>query len=66
MSETIQEQGLELDLDDDATYELVYDELYTEAMAEYEKLNQDIEKYLRRIDEEYGTQYCPTGFARLR
>lgn len=66
LSETIQEQGLELDLDDDETYELVYDELYTEAMGEYEELNQDIEKYLRRIDEEHGTQYCPTGFARLR
>lgn len=66
LTKIIEEQGLELDLDDDDTYNLVYEELFVEAMGEYEKLNQDIEKYLRQIDEQFGTQYTPTGFARLR
>lgn len=30
-----------------------------------EKQNDIIEKYLREIDEKYGTDYCPTGIARF-
>lgn len=30
-----------------------------------EKQNDIIEKYLREIDEKYGTEYCPTGIARF-
>lgn len=31
-----------------------------------ETINTKIEDYLREIDKQYGTSYCPTGFARLR
>ena len=27
--------------------------------------NKDIEKYLRNIDKQYGTNYCPSGITRL-
>lgn len=66
IAKVVLDEGLELDLDDDDTYNVVRVMLFEQAMDEYEKLNNDIEKYLRRIDEEHGTQYCPTGFARLR
>lgn len=43
-----------------------------ETDAEYEaviemagKFNSDIEQYLRSIDKTYGTDYCPTGYARM-
>lgn len=37
-------------------------EEFTEIM---EKINNQIEKYLAKIDEEHGTNYCPSGCQRL-
>ena len=39
---------------------------YGEYTDHMEKLNSAIEEYLRKIDEEHGTHYAPTGWARMR
>ena len=38
-----------------------YDDNYERIYSEVEKVNSDIEDYLRQIDETYGTHWCPTG-----
>ena len=48
---------------DDLSYELSYSEKI-KSIKLVEKINIDIEKYLAIIDEEYGTDYCPSGYAR--
>lgn len=40
----------------DYNYERIYSELSI--------LNNKIETYLKQIDEQYGTEYCPTGLSR--
>lgn len=56
---------IETDRDDEA-WQDEYDDLYRECYQEFNKLNSDIEKWLSNIDNEHGTSYCPTGFARLK
>lgn len=48
--------------DEDMTYDKAY-YMVAEVVSES---NSIIESYLREIDRQYGTSYCPTGFARLR
>lgn len=45
-------------------YQEWYDENYNRIYNELEELNNIIEKYLRKIDIEYGTEYAPTGMSR--
>lgn len=40
-------------------------EEYEDFFEVCEKQNKEIEKYLEKIDKEHGTQYAPTGYARL-
>lgn len=34
-------------------------------IEDVEEFNSDIEKYLAEIDKNYGTEFCPTGWARM-
>lgn len=52
--------------DDEEAWQDEYDGLQRECYQEFNKLNSDIEKWLSNIDNEHGTSYCPTGFARLK
>lgn len=58
------------ELEDDSLYtdgeldDEKYDEVYARIYGEYEDLNREIESYLGKIDEQYGTQYRPTGATR--
>lgn len=57
-----------LDEDDRAEYEDInewIDEVIHEVSNAKEAINNQIESYLRQIDKEHGTEYCPTGHARL-
>ena len=40
-------------------------EEYQYFLEDKEKINDIIEKYLRNIDRQHGTNYCPTGLTRL-
>ena len=42
-----------------------YFELKSECYEQLEEINKDIEKYLRKVDEEHKTNYCPTGASRI-
>ncbi|MFA5068076.1 MAG: hypothetical protein WC466_08610 [Candidatus Izemoplasmatales bacterium] len=42
-----------------------YTENYYRISNELSELNSNIEKYLKQIDEKYGTSYCPTGLSRV-
>jgi len=41
-----------------------YDDNYYRIYNELSNLNNKIEEYLKKIDEKYGTNYCPTGLSR--
>jgi hypothetical protein len=41
------------------------DEIVANALREWDKVNYRIEDYLRKIDEQNGTDYAPTGAQRL-
>lgn len=41
-----------------------YDDNYYRIYNELSNLNTKIEKYLKEIDDGYGTEYCPTGLSR--
>ena len=47
--------------EDDGERKDWYDNNYWRISEELEKLNHKIEKYLKEIDEQYNTNYCPTG-----
>ncbi len=51
--------------EDEGGFNLDYDTAYETCIRFLEKVNTDIEKYLRSIDEIHGTSYCPTGLTRL-
>lgn len=42
-----------------------YDENYRRIYAEYEGVNVMIERYLRALDDEFGTHWCPCGALRM-
>lgn len=50
--------------DDDERREW-YADNYSRIMSELSELNEQIEDYLRTIDEQHGTSYCPTGAQRI-
>lgn len=50
--------------DDDERQEW-YADNYSRIMSELSDLNEQIEDYLRSIDEQHGTSYCPTGAQRV-
>lgn len=52
--------------EDEEIWQDEYNDLHRECYQEFDLLNDDIEKWLSDIDEQHGTQYCPTGFARLK
>ena len=58
-----------MDMPDDYTYiddgYDSYDDALAKCISLANKLNDDIEAYLLKIDKVYGTNYCPSGFARL-
>lgn len=51
--------------EDDEERKEWYDNNYWRISEELEKLNSQIEKYLKGIDEKYNTNYCPTGNLRM-
>jgi len=53
------------DIDDDDEREERIAEALEEIIHLAETFNTTIEDYLREIDEEHGTSYCPTGISRL-
>lgn len=50
---------------DDDDFQEWFDNTYRELYEQYEELNRNIEKYLSEIDEEFGTNYCPSGALRI-
>lgn len=38
---------------------------YRDFLEDIERINDNIEKYLKEIDEMHGTNYCPSGYTRL-
>lgn len=42
-----------------------YDEAFDICISFLRRVNNDIEKFLRKIDKEHGTSYCPTGATRF-
>ena len=54
----------EVDIDDE-DYQDWYDSTYNRIHQELEKLNKDIEEYLKQIDVKYLTNYAPTGSQRI-
>ena len=60
----IEEKEEERELKEEERNEL-YEHYLSKLIEQLGEINSIIEDYLRKIDEEYGTQYCPTGFARL-
>jgi hypothetical protein len=48
---------LPTDYEDDSNYEDDIQEIY----CFMEKVNREIESFLRSVDNMYGTEYCPTG-----
>lgn len=59
----MEEEGIDYDSDE-------YQERRVDSLCKYheqkEKLNGQIEDFLKKIDEEHGTSYCPTKIARTR
>jgi len=51
--------------EDDEERQEWYTDNYSRIMSELSELNEQIEKYLRSIDEQHGTSYCPTGEQRI-
>ncbi len=60
----VYEQRAEKDPRDITDYELWYEETYYSFCEDMEYINTEIENYLKEIDDEYGTHYCPTGIQR--
>jgi len=52
-------------LDADEQTDDKYDELLSECYDQVEQINKDIENYLRKIDKQHKTNYCPTGATRI-
>lgn len=65
-AETPDDSWVEADSDDEEAWQDEYYDLHRECYENFNKLNSDIECWLFNIDEQHGTQYCPTGFARLK
>lgn len=64
--ETLKEMGMEgVDPDSDEAYEAWIGYCYTTNAKIFEKINDEIEAFLKKVDEKYGTNYCPTGISRL-
>lgn len=61
----LKEEGSDLEPDDDDAYLVWWDHCVTDAVRTLEKVNDQIESFLKMIDERYGTNYCPTGRSRL-
>lgn len=59
------DSGIDRDEDEEA-WEDEYNELLDDCYHQFNKFNNDIESWLLAIDDEHGTSYCPTGFARLK
>lgn len=53
------------DYDTDDDYQEEHDELLLEVLEFASEVNKEIEKYLRSIDEMYGTDYAPSGATRF-
>lgn len=53
------------DRDNDEEMREAYEEAYNSCYDFMSKVNKDIEKYLREIDEKYNTSYAPSGCTRL-
>lgn len=51
--------------EDDEERQEWYDDNYSRIISELSELNEQIEDYLRSIDEQHGTSYCPTGKQRI-
>ena len=49
---------------DDKTREDWYFKAYDMATDMFEQINTEIETFLEKIDEKYGTDYCPSGISR--
>lgn len=60
----IDSASIPCDADSEFDEDFNYDEAYEEYMGIIEDINNKIETYLRTIDKEYGTDYCPTGKSR--
>lgn len=53
------------EIDEDLNEEnMSRDDMESENLDRIEKLNDQIEEFLKNIDDKYGTDYCPTGKAR--
>ena len=53
------------ELDEEERTTETYNELLGQCIDQLELINSDIEKYLKTIDNEHKTSYCPTGVSRL-
>ena len=53
------------ELDEEERTTEVYNELLERCIDQLELINSDIEKYLKTIDNEHKTSYCPTGASRI-
>lgn len=53
------------DADEDINIDEVWNDAIYEISGIIERWNESIEDYLRKIDEQYGTSYCPTGRSRI-
>ena len=51
--------------ENETEYQEWYDENYSRVLAELEGENRKIEKWLRDIDKEFGTNFAPAGWQRL-
>ena len=50
---------------DYADYGLSYEEAFDRACDEFDKVNNEIETFLSKVDKKHGTHYCPEGATRL-
>ncbi len=46
-------------------YQTGFSRCFEKACAKYSEINDTIESFLRKIDETFGTDYCPSGASRL-
>ena len=51
--------------DDEVEEDDDYDEMFEDVLNFANKVNKEIETYLRSIDEKYGTDYAPSGATRI-
>ena len=58
------ESDSEYDEDIDGNYDEWYEKSIAGVFSFVEKVNSEIESYLREIDKIHGTSYCPTGALR--